>query len=118
MTASKREQDVNGAAEIKMLAILRGLKLSVHLGIHHLIVGSDSLILVQKLQKSAPSISMVGNVIQDRKQLMNCFQSCDVQHVGRICNEAVHGLARFACNVNHDINLWRRSFPDVIAQVL
>ncbi|XP_042974648.1 uncharacterized protein LOC122306281 [Carya illinoinensis] len=117
MSVSKREHEVNNAIRIKMLAILRGLQLSAHLGIHHLIVESDSLILVQELQESEPSMSMVGNVIKDTKKLKNCFQSCEVRHVGRICNEAAHRLARFAWNVN-DISLWWESFPNVIAQVL
>ncbi|KAF5475865.1 hypothetical protein F2P56_007627 [Juglans regia] len=117
MAVSKKEREVSDATGIKMLAIFRGLQLSVHLGIHHLVVESDALTLVEELQKSEPSMAFVGNVIKNTKELMHCFQSCEVRYVGRNCNEAAHKLARHAWNVS-DISFWWGSFPNVIASVI
>lgn len=57
MTASKREIEVNDHIEIEFLAILRGLQLSVHLGIKYLIVESDSLTLMKEFQLTTYSMS-------------------------------------------------------------
>ncbi|XP_041021186.1 uncharacterized protein LOC121262645 [Juglans microcarpa x Juglans regia] len=46
MAISKKEQEVSDPTGVEMLAIFRGLQLSVHLGIHHLIIESDALTLV------------------------------------------------------------------------
>ncbi|XP_042972972.1 uncharacterized protein LOC122304773 [Carya illinoinensis] len=117
MAASKKEHEVRDATSIEMLAIFRGLQLTAHLGIQHLIIESDALTLVQELQKPKPSMALVGNVIRDTKELMSLFHMCEVRYTMRSCNEAAHKLARHAWHVSN-INLWWGSFPDVIAPVL
>ncbi|KAF5472125.1 hypothetical protein F2P56_008865 [Juglans regia] len=117
MAISKKETKVSDPTGVEMLAIFRALQLSMHMGIHHLIIESDASTLVEELQKSAPPMALVGNVIKDTKELMHCFQSCEVRHVGRNCNEAEYKLARHAWIVS-DISLWWGSFPNVIAPII
>ncbi|XP_041009359.1 uncharacterized protein LOC121253410 [Juglans microcarpa x Juglans regia] len=114
MAASKKEPAIRDATSIERLAIFRGLQLTAHLGIKHLIIESDALTLVQELQKPEPSMTLVGNVIKDTKELMNCFQVCEVRFAMRTYNEVEH---KFAWHVS-DISLWWGSFPDVIAPAL
>lgn len=45
MVVSKNEKEVSDVVGIEMLAIFRGMQLSIHLGIHHIIVESDALTL-------------------------------------------------------------------------
>ncbi|XP_042962388.1 uncharacterized protein LOC122296651 [Carya illinoinensis] len=73
MAASKKEHEIRNATSIEMLAIFRGLQLTAHLGIQHLIIESDALNLVQELQKPEPSMALVGNVIKDTKEVMSHF---------------------------------------------
>ncbi|XP_042952128.1 uncharacterized protein LOC122289214 [Carya illinoinensis] len=86
MAVSKRESAVGDATSIEMLAILKGLQLTLHLGIQHLIIESDALTLVKEMHKTEPSMTLVGNVIRDTKELMSCFRVCDVRYTNaNIC---------------------------------
>lgn len=50
---------------IEILAILRGLQLSMHLGITQLLIESDYQSVVKKIQSNEESTSIQGNLIHD-----------------------------------------------------
>ncbi|KAF5454765.1 hypothetical protein F2P56_024405 [Juglans regia] len=116
-STSKKENDVNDPIEIEMLAILRGLRFCFPLGISHLVIESDSLLMVNEVQSDSISRSLQGNMVQQIKQLMLRFPCCSIQHNSRLGNGAAHGLAKLAWNID-DLITWGGSCPDCIEQVV
>ncbi|CAI9763030.1 unnamed protein product [Fraxinus pennsylvanica] len=105
MAATKREDDVDEAATIEALAILRGLQLCIPFGIPKIVIEIDCLLLVQELQASPASLATAGYIIAEVKQLLSRFQEVQIQHVNRMGNSVAHALARNAWNVA-DISVW------------
>lgn len=75
--------------EIELLVILRGLQLCFPLGLHDLMVESNSVAVGE-------SMSLLGNLIKDVKDLMQKNPRCTIQHTGRVANEAAHRMVRHA----------------------
>ncbi|KAF5447276.1 hypothetical protein F2P56_032842 [Juglans regia] len=117
MSAAKKEQGGLNAVEIEGLAILHGLQFSNHLGIHNLVIESDSLLVVNEFARQGSSKAAIGNTIKQAKELMRRFSSCVVQYANRSFNAAAHSLAKFGLCVKN-ISLWWGSFPDVISNIL
>ncbi|XP_041009377.1 uncharacterized protein LOC121253432 [Juglans microcarpa x Juglans regia] len=104
-SASKKENDINDPIEIELLAILRGLQFCIPLGISHLVIESDSILMVNEVQSDSLSRSLHGNLVQQIKQVMLRFPSCSIQHNSHLGNGAAHGLANFAWNID-DLITW------------
>ncbi|XP_042983365.1 uncharacterized protein LOC122312778 [Carya illinoinensis] len=113
MAASKIEMEVDEAATIEAIAILRGIQLSLPLGIPKLIIETDCLHVVQELQSSEASYASVGNLFADINHLMMRFQEAQVIHVNRMGNGVAHSLARHAWNIE-DINVWWDQIPSFV----
>lgn len=64
MTASKKEQAVVDSFEIELLAILRGLQLSISLEFQEIHVESNSLLMVKEITDSVTSSSILGNIVK------------------------------------------------------
>lgn len=78
MLASRKEDEVNDLMEIELLAILRGLKLCVPLGLHVLVVESDSLLIVNELLDAGQNLSLLGNLFYDVKELLKMIPRCSI----------------------------------------
>ncbi|XP_042988698.1 uncharacterized protein LOC122316231 [Carya illinoinensis] len=117
MSATKKEVSIMIVVEVEALAILRGLQFCIHLGIHNLIIESDSLLVVREFNMQGSSKATFGNVIREAKELMTRFGICEVQHVSRSYNKAAHSLAKFGLSVQN-INLWWGAYPSVISNIL
>ncbi|XP_042942822.1 uncharacterized protein LOC122277005 [Carya illinoinensis] len=117
MSAAKKELSVMIVVEVEALAILRGLQFCIHLGIHNLVIESDSLLVVKEFNKKGSLKDTFDNVIREAKELMTQFGTCEVQHVNRSCNEVAHSLVKFGLSVQN-ISLWWGAYPDVISNIL
>ncbi|XP_040996055.1 uncharacterized protein LOC121242229 [Juglans microcarpa x Juglans regia] len=115
--ASKKENKVNDPIEIEMLAILRGLQFCFPLGISHLVIESDSFLMMNEVESENTSRSLHDNLVQQIKQLMLRFPICSIQHNSHLGNGVAHGLAKFAWNID-DLITWWGSYPKRIAQVI
>lgn len=73
MFASKKEHEVKDPTKIELLAIFWGLQLCSPLGLHELIIESDSLLMVKELQNAKDTLSLLGNLIEEIKGLMKKF---------------------------------------------
>ncbi|KAF5454504.1 hypothetical protein F2P56_024162 [Juglans regia] len=117
MAAAIRERASLNVYELEGLAILRGLQLCLHLGIYHLSIESDSLLVVNEFDRNGQSMATMGNVISEVRKLMFCFQTCELTHVNRSCNIVTHTLAKLGLSVS-EISLWWGSYPGVITNFL
>uniref|UniRef100_A0A8I6Z987 RNase H type-1 domain-containing protein n=1 Tax=Hordeum vulgare subsp. vulgare TaxID=112509 RepID=A0A8I6Z987_HORVV len=79
------------------IAIQRGLQFALCEGIQEVLLGSDCLTVVQRINSLGQGRSICGPVIQDIKQLRASVTSCSIFHVRREQNVAAHLLAR-SCN--------------------
>lgn len=92
MSTARKEQATLNAMEIELLPILRGLQLSIHLGIQHLVIGSDSLLVTTEFAKLGFSKAAIGNITKEAKELITLFNSCAIQYANRSYNAAAHAL--------------------------
>ncbi|XP_035546523.1 uncharacterized protein LOC118348595 [Juglans regia] len=116
-TASKPEHDVSDPIEIEFLAVLRGLQICFPLRISELEVESDSLLVVQELNKEQESMSVWGNLVSEIKRMLHRFPKVIVQHKGRMANAVAHCLARQSWCID-ELVIWWDSFPEDVSQII
>jgi ribonuclease HI len=98
------------------LALRRAVSIADSGGFGKLMVVSDCLSLIQRVNSSALDRSNVGVVVQDIKHLALSFNEISFSHVRRHCNESAHILARSAELFSSSV--FRNFAPDCIRQTL
>jgi ribonuclease HI len=93
---SELHNEVTAPEIAEALACRRAVSLAVEEGFDKIIVVSDCLSLIHRLQSLELDRSMVGLVVQDIKHICTCFAEVSFMHALRQCNEAAHVLARSA----------------------
>jgi ribonuclease HI len=76
------------------LAIRRATSFAHTQGHWFLIVASDCLSMIHRLNDPAMDRSDLGAVVADIKLMATSFQSCSFKHISRGLNSAAHQLAR------------------------
>ncbi|XP_022848821.1 AP-4 complex subunit mu-like [Olea europaea var. sylvestris] len=69
---------------IEAHALVKGLQLCLNLGISHLVVESDCLFLVNKVNKSNSFSSSIRSQVAEIKELMQIFPQCNLQYCNRL----------------------------------
>jgi hypothetical protein len=100
----------------EVLALRRALSLAGSEDFNKLIVASDCLSLVQRVNSSEVDRSQVGVVVQDIKAIASGFFSVSFTHIYRQCNVAAYTLARSA--EQFVSVLFRNSILDCIRQTI
>lgn len=81
MASTKLEEHRSNSLEIELLAIFRGLILCVPLGIHSLVIESDSLLAIQAISDRENSCIQYGHLIQEIQNLKHRLMHCSFQYV-------------------------------------
>lgn len=71
----------------------------------------------EHIETEQASLSPLGNLFQDIKDFMKCFQHCSIQFAHRQCNNAAHNLTRHTWNVDQVV-LWFEDVPDFLSQIV
>uniref|UniRef100_A0A8I6WDP0 RNase H type-1 domain-containing protein n=1 Tax=Hordeum vulgare subsp. vulgare TaxID=112509 RepID=A0A8I6WDP0_HORVV len=79
------------------IAIKRGLLFALSEGLQEVVLASDCLTVIQRINSLDMDRSLRGPVIQDIKHLRTSFSTCSIFHVRREQNVSAHLLAR-SCN--------------------
>jgi hypothetical protein len=91
-------------------------KMTRHNGFNRIILASDCLSMIKKINSSSKDRSSIGSVVGDIRRLASGFSSCVFMHVRRKLNGAAHLLTRRSecdiCNISFDV------VPDYILGVL
>ncbi|KAI5001361.1 hypothetical protein ZWY2020_026011 [Hordeum vulgare] len=116
LACSELHDEVTTPEIAEALACRRAVSLASEEGFDRILVVSDCLSLVQRLESSELDRSMVGVVIQDIKNICSRFTDASFKHALRQCNEAAHVLARSAELFVSTI--FRNSVPDCIRKTL
>ncbi|CAI9773285.1 unnamed protein product [Fraxinus pennsylvanica] len=82
MAASKGEREVANPETIEFLAVLRGLQFVLFMGISHLVLESDCLLVVSQLNDAESiTLSPWGSIISDIRRLLLAFSDVIICHV-------------------------------------
>jgi ribonuclease HI len=112
----ERSDNVTMPEMAEALAIRRAVVFAREEGFSNIIIGSDCLSVIQRVNSSVIDRSTTGSVIEDIKFCSKAFSSCDFRHVPRVLNVAAHQLAR-GC-VSYVNSAWRGVSPDCIQEAL
>jgi ribonuclease HI len=82
----------------------------------NLIVATDCLAVVQRVNSLMRDRSACGPVLDDIKTLLSLFKSCTLRHVYREQNSAAHCLAR--SSETRCMSVWRGVPPDCIRETV
>ncbi|KAF7842623.1 putative ribonuclease H protein At1g65750 family [Senna tora] len=78
----------------ELLAIKKGLMLSLDLGLRRLEVESDCLECIKLIKQDVGATHQLGIILQDIRELMKPFESISINHIFREANQCADGLAR------------------------
>ena len=101
---------------VEAMAIRLALSFSKDEGLHGLIVATDCLSVVQRIQNVERDRSTVGSVIVDIKKMSAEFRSFKFIHVRRGQNADAHVLARSCESISNSV--WRGVSPNLIRETI
>ena len=100
------------------LALHEALTTAKVAGFQNVMVASDCLSLINKVNMVQFDRSPTGAIVHDIKKKATTFVSCSFKHVSRSCNEAAHILAKSADHVQVDSSCWFNAYPDEIRNII
>ena len=100
---SKREQMVQTAVEIELIALDRGLQFAHDIGIAELVVESDSTEVVQVIHSDDGHLTRYGHLVEEIKERLRRFQQVSISHTRREGNMVAHLTAAHALNIDSEL---------------
>ncbi|XP_041020420.1 uncharacterized protein LOC121262052 [Juglans microcarpa x Juglans regia] len=110
MAISKSKHELHEPTSVELLAMLRGLKFILHLGISKVVLECDCLLMVEVLANSEDSLSSQGNLLKEVRNLLSHFNEYQVQHVIRGGNQVARSV--------YDLEMWMGSVPSYLHQYI
>jgi ribonuclease HI len=98
------------------LALRRAVSFAQDEGFGRIIINSDCLSVVNRVNALEQDRSLIGPVIHDIKNLVASFSSCSIKHVVRGLNVPAHILAKSSFALGPVV--WRGVSPDCIRETL
>lgn len=86
--------------EIEATGVLEAIRWVTNLGVSEVEIESDSLLVVQAINRQSVYYLEVGNVLQEIHNLLYIRKGISILHVKKQANKAAHMLARVPCAVN------------------
>ena len=94
-----------------------GLQVAAKANITVGIFESDSLEVIDLINKKSSSLTEIGWLISDIQENLQNFQNFKVQHSPRDCNSAAHSLAKLALHKKETV-IWLDEIPPDIMYLL
>ena len=89
----------------EIMAALTAVELCRDMGFFDILLEGDSLMAVKAIKLQQEINASYGHLLEDIQLVLTTLRSCDIKHIRREANEAVHILAREASK-NHGNNIW------------
>ncbi|KAK0579421.1 hypothetical protein LWI29_026174 [Acer saccharum] len=99
------------------LAVLDGIHLAVDAGLVPFQIDTDSLIVVNLVNKGDSSSADVGHIIADIVRFLRSLESCSIAFTPRKRNAVAHSLARTALSIASD-RCWVDSCPPCVERLV
>jgi ribonuclease HI len=94
ITGRGRVNHLLNAFQAEIIACIHGVQTTINLGMGHLILETDAMMVKQAMLSEKYSLAMVRGLVEELKWLTATnFISFDCVHVSRTCNKAAHMLA-------------------------
>ncbi|KAL4301795.1 hypothetical protein GQ457_10G010700 [Hibiscus cannabinus] len=95
--------DLGPASTVEASALFAGLEFAISCGWASALVESDAAVLINKLHRPTPDLSLLGDLLVPSRNLVAASRSClRVGFAPRSANYAAHALASWACQ-NNDV---------------
>ena len=102
--------------EVKAIALENGVLLALEMNLTDVIVESDSLSVVQSVQRKE-IYGALGHIIQGTLSAFSVFRSWKIQHLKKESNRAAHELAQLA-RASGVSQIWKGMDPPCIQFLL
>ena len=109
MTAS--DSKVSTSDEAEMLACRRALEFAVDAGFSRFIIEGDNINVIQAISSPLTNNSLIGNVVDDIRHLIQGLQWASICCMRRGGNKVAHALAQNARNTLDDDLYWMEDSP-------
>ncbi|TQD89154.1 hypothetical protein C1H46_025276 [Malus baccata] len=106
---------VGSVIQAELWAVLAGVRLAQQLGVHRLVVESDSSQAVTLIGYHSGSLSAMGLLAEDVTYRL--LHTTEFLHTPRTCNGVAHRLARFALSIGNEL-VWIEEPPNFIQDLL
>ena len=88
------------------IAIREGLIFALSLNFKKLLVESDSLSIINKINKDSLDLSYLGLIIKEIQQLRSSFTSVSFSFIPKQANLVAHHLIKFSFSLILDVSSW------------
>ena len=116
MTAS--DSKVSTSDEAEMLACRRALEFAVDAGFSRFIIEGDNINVIQAISSPLTNNSLIGNVVDDIRHLIQGLQWASICCMRRGGNKVAHALAQHARNTLDDDLYWMEDSPPLAMEAL
>ena len=108
--------NVKNALRAEMLACLAALEGLYGIGVHRVLVESDSLSLIKALKSGDSDLSEIRVLIREaRSRCFMSFECLHFQHCRRMCNSVAHVLARYGYGLVEAPVVWGEFVPEFVS---
>uniref|UniRef100_A0A803Q8E0 Reverse transcriptase domain-containing protein n=1 Tax=Cannabis sativa TaxID=3483 RepID=A0A803Q8E0_CANSA len=114
---SKPVQGCFRSDEMEAKALFHCLNWAMQLQLHITNVETDALRVSSALNSPSPNLSSFNDLIMDVSCLLSFFSGVTISHVKRNANQAAHGLAKYALELDEDV-CWMGEIPNPIFSVI
>jgi len=120
LAGSGRLRAVHDALSAEGEACLMALKAAMEVGISHVIIETDSLILIKAIQSNSFDRAPAGAIIKEIRELLALhFVPLKFTHVPRSCNRSAHELAHSGWSRDPDLPaIWYDPLPNSVLSLL
>ncbi|KAM1383005.1 hypothetical protein ACFX2F_035399 [Malus domestica] len=112
-----RFDDVSFPLISEAMAVRVGLQWAIDRGYHSFIIETDSLQIVQALRDPTLNLSIIGQVAEDCKALLNTITEANITHIRCNANIAAHRLAKVGLSLMQSCE-WFGSPPSILNDIL
>ncbi|KAF7809749.1 retrotransposon protein, putative, unclassified [Senna tora] len=102
-------------ALMEAVGLKRGIEVAREGGITHLLVESDSKLVMDMIHSACNHESRLSTICKSIVESCTKFSECEVGWVPRLCNSSAHSMARIALNLKED-KVWSDSVPIWLAE--
>lgn len=98
---------------MELLVIFRGLQLCVPMGLHRLMVESDSQSAIQAINDGERVLAQYATLIREIQALSMKLQEFTFNYGSRMGNQVAHTLPRITWKIN-ELHVWWGSIPVIV----
>ena len=114
--AAGKLHHIRDALHVEAEACLAAIEGAAAIGLHRVILESDSQVLVKALKKNECDLAPIGVLLKEARSLcIVSFESFEYLFAPRSCNIVAHSLAQYGLRVESECTGWHGEAPDFLS---